>query len=190
MVNPLDRVKRNHTAGEQKAGRERAADAEKALHELLGSLGRYAEHVTGHDYDGLDIIAFDSDITREFAGKVFGGGGNFASPASIAMVFTEGGTYQLLNDGGAGGILDFPPRGGSDYPVKVLPVDREEQEIFKPHLPSGLRRSKWDAYDEEVFLANNSPDDIKRAAGRVESEISTLKALAAHRIEQEATNNQ
>ena len=181
MVNPLDKVKSNHTAAERQADRERSADAEKAIRELRDALERYIEHVTEHDYEGLDIIAFDSDLTQEFAGKVFGAGGNFASPANIAMIFTEDGEHQLLNDGGAGGVLDVPARSQSSYPVRVLPVDRGEQEIFRSHLPSGQRRSKWQAYDESVFIANNEPRDIKGAAGHIESEINTLRVLAARK---------
>lgn len=193
MVHPLDRVKSAHAEMTGQAARERGDKSQEAIAQFYDACDRYFTQVTESDiYSRVDIITFDSSIGRsEYAGKVFGGGGNFASPAGIAMIFMEDGSYILLNDGGAGGILDLPAGGRFPYPVRVLPVDRGEEEIFGSRLPSGRRRSKWGAYDETVFMANNTPDAIEKAAGRIESEISILKSLAAARLEeQEASNNQ
>lgn len=191
MVSPLDQFEAKKAAKATEDTRERGEESREAIALFHDACNRYVEQAIESEYTNADVIAFDSTLGQEkYLGKIFGTGGTFPSPTSIAMIFEGDGTYQLINDGGAGGILTIPASDQYPHPVSVLPVDRGEVEITRSHLPSGRRRSKWQAYDEEVFLANNSPDDIKRAAGRVESEISTLKALAAHRIEQEAINNQ
>lgn len=184
MATPLDRLKANRAAAAEKATDERGEPTEQAMAKFHEACGRYHAEVLKGDFAGLDIVTFDSTIgQQEYAGKVFGAGGSFASPASVAMIFREDDTYWLLNDGGAGGVMHLPAGGQFDYPVQVLPVDRGEEEIFDSHLPSGDRRRKWQTFDEPRFRRNNTPRDIERAVSRIESEISTLKIAASHPTE-------
>lgn len=183
MVRPLDQLKANLAAAAEKDTRERGETTEQAMALFHDACRRYHAEVMKGDFAGLDILTFDSTIGREaYAGKVFGAGGSSASPASVAMLFRDDGTYWLLNDGGAGGVMHLPAGGQFDYPIQVLPVDRGEEEIFDPRLPSGDRRRKWQAFDEGRFCRNNTPRDIERTTGRIESAISTLRIAADHPV--------
>lgn len=184
MANPLDRIKHHRTEATATSSRERGEKSQDSVRELYEAYHRYAEYVSENDYQGLDILAFDVSLgTEEYAGKTFAFGGTVPAPSSVAIVFKEDGTHQLLNDSGAGGIVMLPT--GSrlstgailDYPVSVLPVDQGEEAIFNSPLESGLRRGRWIAFDETIFLANNAPNTIDNVTKMIDRDLIRIKAL-------------
>ncbi|HMS93009.1 MAG TPA: hypothetical protein PKD28_01355 [Candidatus Saccharibacteria bacterium] len=184
MVNPLDRIKQHQAENARAASSERNEKSLEAIHEFYEASHRYAEYVSENDYQGLDILAFDSTLGQEeYAGKTFVFGGTIPAPSSVAIVFQEDGSHQLLNDSGAGGVISLPigsklPTGVTlNYPVSVLPVDQGEEALFGNPLESGLRRGRWIAFDEATFLANNTPSTIENVTKLIDRDLIRIKAL-------------
>ncbi|OYX53463.1 hypothetical protein B7Y92_02875 [Candidatus Saccharibacteria bacterium 32-50-13] len=186
MVNPLDRVKANIHNEKIQANELREQDSLAQLRDFYAACDEYFNHVVESDFsaNGLEVITFDATIGQreyEYVGRVFNS--SFPSPSNIAMIFQDSESYTLLNDGGAGGVIT-PAGGRHGLPLRVLPIDQGGEELSKPYLPSGLRRSRWAEFDERTYLANNTPLSIRNTAMQIRADMVEpgRTPMAAYRV--------